>query len=123
MSTNSLTSPQATPADARSEVAELAARVATLERNARRWRVGFAAMCLVVVGMGAYAVNDATFGTVKASKFEVVTDKGESVAALAWGTVDGSKNDEGYLLVVGEGKKKATFVNPGVEPKIVDRTK
>lgn len=123
MQTESLTTPQAAPAAGRSEVAELAARVDRLERSARRWRVGFAALCLVVVGMGAYAVNDATFGVVKATSFEVVTPGGASVAVLTSRVSSDTKKDEGFLLVTGNEKKLATFVEPGEEPTIVDRTK
>lgn len=120
MQTDTPTFPQAES----SAVAELAARVSRLERSARRWRASFAALAVVVVSMGAaYAVNDGEFGTIRARKFEVVTEQGESVATLTSRVSDATKKDEGVLLVSGNDKRLATFIEPGIAPTILDRTK
>ncbi len=88
-------------------------RLAGVEGSLRRWKIGFAALALLVVGVAADdAVKDATFGTVKASKFEVVAPSGQVVAQLN-SSKDDNGEEQGFLLVIGDHKKKATFVMAG----------
>ncbi len=124
MQTEPLTSPQADP------IATLAARVERLEHSAaagRRWRFAFVVLAVVVVGMGAAgeAVRDVEFGTVKAKRFEVVGSNGFGVASLSVAKNDDGAEEGALVVVSGQDKKtpfKATFVRPGQDLKILDKS-
>ena len=120
------TTPQATTDGTAATIEALAARVATLERHAvtgRRWRFAFAALAVVMVSMGAaYSVNDAEFGTVKAKAFEVIGSEGVAIGSFTSRKNEESGVDQSFLVVTGERKKKATFVEAGAAPNFVDRT-
>ena len=90
-------------------------RVAKLERAARWYRVGFFAMMVLAVGMGAkFAVQDAEFGTVRAKRFNVIGEGGQVVAEIFSTKSQATNKEEGFLVVLSEDKKKATFVRAGV---------
>jgi hypothetical protein len=109
MPTDAPTFPQAeSPA-----VVELAARVTKLERSAKIWRTSFAALA-VVVSMGANAaLQDVEYGTVRAKRFNVIGEGGQVVAEICSTKNKTTNKDEGFLLVISEDKKKATFVMAG----------
>jgi Na+/H+ antiporter NhaA len=99
-------------------------RLAKLERAARWYRVGFFAVCVLAVGMGAkFAVVDAEFGVVKAKRFNVIGEGGQVVAEMYSTKSEATNKDEGFLVVASEDKKKATFVRAGVgELKYLDES-
>jgi malic enzyme len=103
-------------------VAELAARVAVLERSSRRWRWSFAALAVIVCGMGAAgeAVRDVEFGIVKAKSFQVVDSKGTMVGHLEIAKSKDNSGEYARLGVVSSDKQRATILIPGENPLIVD---
>jgi hypothetical protein len=96
------------------------ARLTQLEKSGRRWRLACFAVMVVGVGMGAVAaVQDGEFGTVRAKKFELVTDNGISISTFHIKKMP--NGDDSSVLIVGEStKKKAVLVTPGEQPAIVN---
>lgn len=95
------------------DLSSLNARLSKLEKSARRWRWSFAAVCVLMVGMGAkFAVQDAEFGVVKAKKFELVTDNGVSISTFHVKKMP--NGDDSTVFIVGDStKKKAVLITPG----------
>lgn len=92
----------------------LEARLSKLEKASRRWRLLCFAVMVLAVGMGAkFAVMDAEFGVVKAKRFNVIGEGGQVVAEMYSTKSKTTNKDEGFLLVISEDKKKATFVMAG----------
>jgi hypothetical protein len=95
-------------------------RLTAVERSLRRWKLFGFTLALVVVGMGAnVAVQDATFGTVKAKSFEVVDSKGLVIGLFQAQTVDGIESSG--LVIRDSPGKTATVMTPGNEPLRINK--
>jgi len=100
-------------------VASIEKRLAGVEGSLRRWKLGFAALALVVVGVAADGVvKDAEFGTVKARRFEVIGSDGNSYARMGSGINTETNLEQGSVFVVGDDLRKATIMIPG-EPLFI----
>jgi len=85
----------------------------------RRWKLGFAALALVVVGVAADGVvKDAEFGTVRAKAFVVVDSKGEILGVFHRSEAGG---EAASIAISSADKLKATSIVPGKEPFYVNR--
>lgn len=93
----------------------LEARVAKLERAARRWMAGCFAVCVMAVGMGAkFAVMDAEFGVVKATRFQVVGSDGKGLASF--GMIKTSARESTVLVLGASDDSRTTIMNAGGSP-------
>lgn len=92
----------------------LETRLAKLERAARWYRVGFFAVCVLAVGMGAKeAAKETEFDIVKAQKFELITPDGVTVGHFTSGISRETNEIEGTLLITNEKATRATAVMAG----------
>ena len=100
----------------------LEARVAKLERSARRWMAGCFAVCVMAVGMGAVAneaLKDVEFGVVRAKKFELVDSKGTGIGTFHVKKMDDG-NESTVFIATESNKKKAVLITPGDSPVVVN---
>jgi hypothetical protein len=103
--------PPTTPAD--STTANIEARLARLERSARRWRLIGAAAVVVMVGMGAAEANKVP-EEIRAKCFVVEGYDGEMRGTFGFT----SENDRtGTMILVGADGKQMVGIAPGL-PRI-----
>lgn len=100
-----------------SAVERIEKRLAGVEGSLRRWKLGFAALALVAVGVAADgALKDAEFGTVKAKEFVVVDAKGEMLGTFGLNKT----GDAAGVAISNSAKTKAVILTPGRQPFVVD---
>jgi hypothetical protein len=113
------TMPTTTTGTSTPTIAELAARLAGVERSARRWRTAAVVAVLAVVGMGAadaVKVPD----EIKAKAFTVVSADGrEGVGKFFMLDADGANH--GCILLGSTDSNKATVINAGGLPAVIGK--
>jgi len=93
----------------------LEARVAKLERAARRWMAGCFAVMVLACGMGAkFAVMDAEFNIVKAERFEVVGSGGKVLATF--GRLKEVDRESSAMVLDTSDEKFSTIISAGGNP-------
>lgn len=98
----------------------LETRLAKLERAARWYRVGFFAVCVLVVGMGAkFAVQDAEFKIVKAERFEVAGSGGKVLATF--GRVKTTDRESSAMILDTSDEKFSTIISAGGNPIVLGK--
>jgi hypothetical protein len=101
------------------DLTNLEARLSKLEKASRRWRLLCFAMMILAVGMGAkFAAQDAEFGVVKAKKFFVVNDSGDSLGVFQVSGAGESQSAE--IAIRSSDKKRATAISPGTEIRLIN---
>jgi hypothetical protein len=96
-------------------VASIEKRLAGVEGSLRRWKLGFAALALVVVGVAAdgVAVRDVEFGTVKARAFGLIDKKGDPIGLFM---SDGKEVEKAFITLRNSDQTKTTVLSAGNEP-------
>lgn len=95
----------------------LEARVAKLERAARRWMAGCFAVCVLAVGMGAVAneaLKEVEFESVKAKRFQVVGSDGKGLATF--GMIKTTNRESTVLVLGASDDSRTTIMNAGGSP-------
>lgn len=100
----------------RMDLSAVEQRLSALEQGLRRWKLGFAALALVAVGVaadGAAVLKDVEFGTVKAKAFGLVDRNGEVIGLF---TSDGKEVEKAFVTLRNSDQSKVTVLSAGTEP-------